>query len=235
MYELLQTSSKTLITIGEVIYASPSNTNVDARFINTAIEIAEKRFIKPAICTDFYNDFRSRKNQTVTIVNLSYLQSLMPSGAKPLEVGQIVNSIDFVTDVWYKDFWNECLWKAISECVIYIASPANYSRFTASGEQENNPSSLTQGKGSASVDLATMKWKMDRMMQDRIDPMIAVLDEYLHSNRTYFNLLNCKNWQYDNVVSDSDGVSIQRKTAWIHGVYNDSRGNGCGCGCKDDY
>lgn len=230
MYKVLKTSSRTLITVDEVIYAAPTMDNVDERFINTSIQIAEARFAKPSLCSDLYYDFRDKKNQVVTTINKSFLESLFPSGTT-LNEGEIVNSIDFVSNTWYVELWNEILWKVIAEAVTYIAEPVNFSRFTSQGEMQNNPKNPLESQQSATVNLDTIEWKTNKLLQDRIDPLRAVLDEWLFNNRVHFPLANCKNW---GVSRTPNGVSMQRKTAWVFGVYDNNQSTKCGCDDRRD-
>lgn len=227
MYRVNELPRKVLITPDEVIAWGPTDGAADPRNILLAIQIAEDRFVRPVICKDLYNDFREQKNVEVTEINKTYLESLFPSGTS-LSVGSLVNALELVTDTWYKKLWNEQLWKLVAECVIYIASPTNFSRYTAAGEMVNNPKVLSmsgEGSGSNTVDLKDMKWKMDKLLMDRIDPLIATTQEYLCDNVANFPKYNCRKCSCDD---SKNGISYQRKTAWIH-VYddNDSRCNNC--------
>ena len=108
----------------------------------------------------------------------------------------------------------------IGVCVIYIATPTNFSRYTAAGEMVNNPKTLGmpgEGSGTATVDLKDMKWKMDKLLMDRIDPLIATTQEYLCDNIVNFPKYNCRKCLCD----ENGGTSYQRKTAWIHNIYDD--------------
>lgn len=225
MYRVLKTSSKTIISSDEVIFATSVDNNTDTKVINQAIQIAEARFILPLICKDMFEYLKENKNVVVTSINKDLLETQV--GAI-LKIGGIVNAIEFIGDSWYNELWNEYLWKLIAECVIYIASPVNFSRFTSQGEMENNPKSPLEGQASASVSLATMKWKMDKMMQDRIAPLIAPTEQWLYDNRTHFPLVNCKNWTCSTIP---DGVATRRKTPWIFGIYDLDNTK---CGCNED-
>jgi hypothetical protein len=205
---------KSLIVFEEVVTLAPTENDVARKQLEDAIQIAEERFVRPKICAAFYNDFRERKNVMVTVANLAYIQDFME---EEIEVGDVVNAIEFVDNEWYVLLWYEHLWKLTAEAVMYIASPTNYSRFTASGEMLNNPQVITgEGRGASSVDLGTMKWKHDRMLQDRIAPLVAGMDQWLYGNRVYFPAMDCKQWNY---TTTSNGVALHRKTPWIHGVY----------------
>lgn len=208
MYRLSRLPRKVLITTDEVIAQAPVDGNPEIGNLLSAIQIAEERFIKPALQKELYYDIRNQKNVVVTLVNKSYMQGLVGT---QLAIGDIINAIEFVSTQWYKELWNEHLWKLTAECVMYIASPTNFSRYTASGEMENNPKSITEGQAAASVDLGKMKWKMDKLMMDRIDPLLAGMREWLFDNRSNF-----PGYANDNHT----GISVQRKTGWVHGIYD---------------
>lgn len=229
MYRVNLLPRNVLIVSDEVIAWGPTDNTPDQRNIMLAIQIAEERFIKPLICKDLYNDFRAAKNVIVTDINKDYLESLFPAGTI-LEVGARVNAIEFC-ESGYQTLWTEHLWKLIAECVIYVASPTNWSKYSSAGEMVNNPKSISADSGSAanSVDLADIKWKMDKLLMDRIDPLIASTQEYLFDNRSLLPKYNCKNFPTEcgdcadgagNRINDNSGISFQRKTPWIHGVYD---------------
>lgn len=218
MYRVNQLPRKVLITTDEVIAQGPTDTNADPRVLLQAIQIAEDRFVKPAICKDLYNDFRAKKNVVVNSINKANLESAF-TDTVTLEIGEIVNAIELVDNPWYVELWNEHLWKLTAECVVYIASPTNYSKFTSSGEINNNPqvaAMQTEGTGSASVTLKTMQWKMDKILMDRIDPIKAVMHEWICDNIGHFPLYcrqcNCS----------SNGISSGRKSGWVH-AYDNSK------------
>lgn len=235
MYKVNKLPRKVLIVSDEVIAWGPTTDNPEVGNIEKAIQIAEERFIKPLICKDLYNDFRTQKNEIVTDINKEYLEDLFDNGTK-LVVGQIVNAIEFC-DTWYRTLWTEHLWKLLAECVIYVASPTNWSKYSAAGEMVNNPKSIAadSGSGSNSVDLADIKWKMDKLLMDRIDPLIASTQEYLFDNRNYFPKYNCRDFANlcgdnntsGNRLNNNSGISFQRKTAWVHGIYDRRRRDDC--------
>lgn len=245
MYRVLHGKRKHLITSDEVIAVTAISGNVDARQIEAAIQIAEERFIRNAICSDLFDAFREEKNVVVTSINLDFLEDAInesnnydatdPDGIEPIVIqeGDIVNAIENVSSSAYKDLWYEHLWKLIAEAVIYIASPTNFSRFEANGEMNNSPRLIAaEAQGATSVDLPSMKWKMDKMIQDRIDPLIAGMKGWLSENRSSYPLYNCV------ALSDirditNNGVSLLRKTAWVHGIYA-REPRGCyNCGNRD--
>lgn len=227
MYRVNLLPRKVLIVSDEVIAWGPTENVSDPRNIMQAIQIAEERFIKPLICKDLYNDFRDQKNVAVSDINKEYLEGLFPPGII-LEVGALVNAVEFC-DTWYQTLWTEHLWKLLAECVIYVSSPTNWSKYSASGEMINNPKSISadSGSGANSVDLADIKWKLDKLLMDRIDPLRASTQEYLFDNRSHFPKHNCRDFGSDcrddninNVASNNNGISFQRKTPWVHGLYD---------------
>lgn len=217
MYRVNPLPRKVLITTDEVIAMGPTDSTVDPRVLLQSIQIAEERFIKPSICKELYYDFRNQKNVIVTEDNKTTLQEKFTnsSPAVTLVVGEMVNSIEEVVNQYYKELWNEYLWKIAAECVVYIASPTNYSRFTATGEVQNNPKNIAnEGKGSETVELKDMKWKLDKMLMDRIDPLIEAMHEWLCENKQNLALYTCKK-----CATNETGVSVKRKTAFIHDIY----------------
>lgn len=226
MYRVNLLPRKVLLVHDEVFAQTAIDNNADPRILLSAIQIAEERFVKPAIGKELYYDYRDKKNRVVTADNKAALEALINADnagdAVVLEVGQIVNAIEFVTDEWYLQLWNEYLWKLAAECVVYIASPTNFSRFTASGEEVNNPKTIDfNGKGSnaTSVELKDMQWKLNKMLQDRIDPLQAAMHEWICDYKVHFSL-------YKKCPCDEkkeDGVSYLRKTPWVHGIYGRNR------------
>ncbi|RFM30021.1 hypothetical protein DXN05_03350 [Deminuibacter soli] len=212
-----------LITTDEVIALGPINQDADPRQLLQSIQIAEDRFVRPAICAGLYEDFRRQKNVIVTDVNIDDLTAKVNAGnySEPitLSVGQMVNAIELVETPAYTELWNEYLWKVCAEAVVFIASPTNFSRFTAQGEMQNNPKSITgEGQGAASVELKDIKWKMDKLMMERIDPLIEAMHLWLCENKGNFPTYTCKG-----CTRQTDGISIQRKSAWIPGLYDRKR------------
>jgi hypothetical protein len=212
MYKVQKIPRKTLITTDEVIdMAAIDQQPTDYKQLLQSIQLAEERFIKPALCSDLYYAIRDQMNVIVNDANKSALQTHFTNA---LNNGEIVNAIELVTDQTYIDLWYEHLWKLTAECVVYQASLTNYSRFTSSGEMQNNPASITnEGRGAVSVDLRTMQWKLKKILEDRIDPLIATMQLWIYEKRNGYPLHNCMGWY------NETGVSVKRKTAWIHGIY----------------
>lgn len=220
MFRINQLPRNVLITPDEVIAMTAVDQNPGVNVILQSIQTAEERFIRPAICRDLYDYFRNEKNLEVTDVNQAVLEGPDYFNS-PLEVGQIANAIEFVEDEWLVSLWKEHLWKVTAEAVIYIATIPNWSRFSASGEMINNPKTITEGSGAASADLAEVKFKLTKLQQDIIDPLIAGMKEWIVKNKGRFPLFNCYRelCGSDHDDNRSAGVSVARKTPWIH-VYD---------------
>lgn len=226
MYRKLPNRIKSIIVVDEVVALSAIENNAPVQQIQSAIQIAEQR-LKPELCSSFFNDFKDLKCKVVTSVNKTYLESLFPVGTV-FDIGDVVNAIEFIDNDYYLEFWYDHLWKLLSEMVIYSASPTNYSRFTSQGEIDLKPKVFgTDAQGGSSVDLATMTWKLDKLLMDRISPLIKGANEYLFDNRSSFPKVDCKDW-----ISLSDGAKLGRKTAWITNIYKDTSTGECNQ-CKD--
>jgi hypothetical protein len=226
MYKVNLLPRKVLITPDEVIAQGPTDGTVDPRNILQAIQIAEERFVKKAICKDLYNDICSIKNVIVTDLNKTFLES---ESGLTLTVGSMLNASEFLNDS-YRELWNEHLWKLVAECVVYIATPTNWSKYQSQGEMQLNPKSIAQfneGSNAASASLKDVQWKLDKLLQDRIDPLIASVQEYICENIGSFPMYNCRKCDCGN----NDGVGFNRKTGWIHGLYG-NRKESC---CEKDY
>ena len=219
MYRLNLLPRTVLITTDEVIALGPTDSNPDPRNLLNAIQIAEERFIKPLLGKALYDDIRKSKNTVVTADNVTELTEAVNEGNTGdtivISAGDIINAIELVENEDYVELWNEQLWKLVAECVVYIATPTNYSKHTATGEMVNNPKSISnEGSGANSVDLPDVKWKLDQLLQNRIEPLVASLKEYLCENRASFPLYkgHCGR-------KDMNGISVNGKTAWVN-AYN---------------
>lgn len=218
MYQINPLNRNVLITSGEVLKATELK-EADEKNIRAAIVIAEERFVKKMICKALYEDLRAQKNVVVTTANISALtvkvNEFNTSEAKSLRAGMIVNAIEQVTNEWYKKLWNEYLCQICAEAVMYVSTPTRWVQSTPKGEMLNAPPSVTLEKDAASATLGDVRWKMDKLMQDRIDPLLEAMREWLCDNKDSFPKFDC----YQCPETDSDGVSYKRKTGWIHDIY----------------
>lgn len=227
MYRVNPFPRNLLLVSDEVIRMSPMQTNPDPVVIQQAIQLAEDRFIRQIICPDLYDDIRNQKNVVVDSLNKAMLEGEFESTVT-LNEGEIVNAIELVDNPYYVEFWNEHLWKLAAECVMFVATPTNWSKFSAQGQMINNPKSVaafsTEGQGAASASIKDLQFILDKFMQDRIDPLRAAAENYLYRNAGKFPLYNCKKSSQMN----KDGVSLYRKTSFVHGIYDkNSNCNSC--------
>ena len=229
MYRQNLLPRKVLITTDEVIRMGPVADPVSPKNIESAIIIAEERFVRPLIGDEFYEELRTKKNVLVNAINKSYLEELLNEGntneAIWLQEGQLINAIEFVDDEWYQTWWFEYGWKIVAECVVFIATPTNYSKYTSAGQMQENPRAIAitgHGAGSASVELKDIKWTMDKLLMERIDPLIEASKKWLCMNKDHFPKLDIKLCG----CSEQDGISLQRKTGFVFGIYDDDD-NGC--------
>lgn len=228
MYRVNRLPRLTIITTDEVIAMGPVSGNPDVQKLLDSIIIAEERFLKKTMCDSFYYDLREMKNRSITVSNKSDLEAKVNEGntGEPivLEIGEVVNAIEFVENEWYKKWWFEFGWKIAAEAVVYTATPINWLRHEAAGEMMNSPKSISmESKASQSGDLKDVQWKMNKMHQDRIDPLIEASHEWLCKNKSHFTLYNCKSCGCD----EASGTSVKRKTGFIHGLYDDDKNDCC--------
>lgn len=223
MYQINPFSRNVLITPAEVLKACELK-EAEEKNIRAAIVIAEERFVKKMLCKALYEDLRAKKNVMVTQTNLYQLQEKLnatnTSEDKTLKIGMVVNAIELVTDTWYVKLWNEYLWQICAEAVMYVSTPTRWVQSTPKGEMLNAPPSVTLEKDAASAALGDVRWKMDKLLQDRIDPLLEAMREWLCDNKANFAKFDC----YQCPEQDQDGVSFKRKTGWVHNIY-DQRDN----------
>lgn len=187
---------------------------------NSAIEIAEARFVIPLLGWNFYNDLISAKNVVVTSGNIDTLQASInaqypPDNTIVLSVGMIVNAVELPTmSAAYQNLWNMYLWKYVYECVYFIALSSNYAQFTAQGMLKNNPIGAVIGEKnteSVGIGLRDVKYLEDRCLLDRINPLQTVLEQWLCTNKGTYPLY----------VKDCEFLKSQRTTPFILDIYED--------------
>jgi hypothetical protein len=228
MYRLNPLNRNVLITTDEVVAKAPVEQDVDIRNLQNSIEIAEERFIVPLIGEGFYEDFINMKNVVVTSGNKSALQTLVNVGNNgttiTLKEGQIINAIEQVTNTWYVKLWNRYLWKICAECVNYTAMPTNAVKSTASGEMINNPAGPMGGAGAQGVPLNYLKFKMDKVLMDRIDPLLEAMRVWLCANKAETSLVL---WDHSGCTSECGPVH-KKMGGYVFGIYDDDY-NDCDC------
>lgn len=239
MYRINYTGRPTLITIDEVMFHAAIDNNADARLILQNIIVAEERFVAPALCDEFYEELIGMKNVEITsgnqVAQLALINaSLLAAGkqtiaASNVPVGTIINAIEYVTNPDYKNLWNRFLWKITAEAVDAMCIVPTWLRHTAQGQQKNNPEVIIGGSGSnapgsVSGDRKDVQFKMDKAIQDRIDPLMERMRQFICKNISKYPKY-CKQCDCDT----TDGVSMLRKTDIIFGIYDsdDSNCNTC--------
>ncbi|MGB3452965.1 MAG: hypothetical protein WBA59_03965 [Moheibacter sp.] len=227
MYRINRLNRNVLITPDEVLFHISSDQGVNERQILNNIIVAEERFIVDSLCRELYEDFIEKKNKTVTETNRTDLinkinESLTAVGKNTiteddLPIGTIVNAIEFVDDENYEKLWNLYLWKIVSECVDLMSTVPSWLRHTAQGQQMNNPKVIGgNSTNSASGESKDVKFKLDIMLQDRINPLLSKMEEWLCRNKTGFKLY-CKKCHCE----ESAENIITKDTNFIFGIYED--------------
>lgn len=233
MYRFNPLYRNVLITTDEVIFHSPSKQTLDPRTIQNSIIIAEERFIRPALCDDFYYDLIGLKNKEVTAENKTELETqingTLPPGteAVTLAVGNIINAMEFLS-ADYLTLWKQHLWKLTAECVMLLAVPEAFVQFGSEGVIHTSPvASPLNTTGVSTPELKSVRWAMDKKLMDRIDPLLEAMHAWICSRKkadaTKYTLY-CKHCDCDH-----NGTSYKRKTDLIMGLYDDEPEN---CDCK---
>lgn len=228
MYRKNTLERNVLIMTDEVIKHGPTMQTLDPRTIESSIIIAEERFLRGALGDDFYEALIAQKNVVVTSGNLTDLQAKvnasLPTGSQAvtLVAGDIVNSIEFLTDA-NKELWKMYLWKLAAECVMLMAIPEGHVQFGTAGVMHNLPSSgpMTSAQQTA-PDLRTVKWAMDKKLMDRIDPLMEPMHIWICKRKVSYPLYK------KHCDCDAAGVAYKRKTDFVMGIYDEPDDN-CLC------
>lgn len=224
MYQINRLNRNVLITPQEVIYHAATGHTVDERMILQNIIIAEQRFVAPILGFDFYESLITEKNVTVTSGNQSTLLADINAYASTIGTdvftvsdipeGTIINASEKLS-ADNKILWDQHLWKLVAECVECVLILPSWLQHTSQGQQKNNPEVIGgNGQNSVTGDLKDVKYKEDKYIQNRIDPLTESLKYFLCKNNNKYPLYKC--------VSESDGVSYQRKSPIIFGIYDDN-------------
>lgn len=200
-----------------------TNNNLDSGKLLPAIEIAELRFIQdPTVLGfDFYSQLATEKNRTVTVDNIADLQAkfnAQPGNTVQLKVGDVVNAAEFLSPA-NLTLWYNVLWKYDAECVHYMALTENYSDFSSSGIQKNNPIASAVASTSAEsvgISLADLKYLKNSWLQERIEPLRMALMGWLRANSGHY-----PGWGCGEPEKNSPYVDL--------GIYRDQDYGGCGC------
>lgn len=231
MYRINYTGRPTLVTPDEVLFHMAADKDVAPRDILQNIIVAEERWIAQAMGDEFYYDFCNAKNVEVTSTNqaslLTDINASLTAAGKPtivladIPIGIYVNAIELVTNSNYVELWKWFLWKLCSECVALTTIVPTWLRQTAQGQQKNNPAVIGgNGSGSETGDRKDVQFKIDKYVQDRIDPLLERMHLWLCKRKSSYSL-------YTKACDcGDDGVSFKRKTDWV--FMDDS--TSCGCG-----
>lgn len=230
MHRINYTGRPVLITPDEVLFHAATDEGVDARQILQNIIVAEERWIAPALGDELYYDIANKKNRKVTADNQAALlaeinasriaEEKEPIAASNIPVGSWVNAIEFVDNEAYVSLWDMFLWKLTAEAVDLATIIPSWLRHTSQGQQKNNPEVIGgNGSGSASGDRRDVQFKIDKFVQDRIDPLLERMHLWMCKRKADYPLYT-KACESDN----PDGVSYKRKTDW---VFNDEEDCGC--------
>lgn len=217
MYNLNPLMRNVLITQQEVIFHAPTKQTLDSRMIEQSIIVAEERWIREELGSEFYEDLISKKNLIITSGNLAAQQVLV--GPKPtLKAGDIVNAFEYLnTD--YQNLWKMYLWKIVAECVLVSAFPEGYVQMGSQGVFHTvPPAGLQVTSGEVTPLLSSVKWMMDKKIQDRVSPLLNSMHIYLCKNKTTFTLYkkDCAD-----CIKDEENVKVKNAGLAL-GIYDDS-------------
>ena len=240
MYRINYTGRPVLITPDEVMFHAATDSTVDPRQIIQNIIVAEERWIAPALTDDFYYEFAGKKNKKVTADNQAALlaeinASLTAAGkqtivASDIPIGTWINAIEFVDNAAMVELWEMFLWKLCAEVVDLTCTVPSWLRHTSQGQQKNNPETIGgNGQNSATGDRKDVQFKIDKFVQDRIDPLMERMHLWICKRKAKY-LLYGKECESNN----PDGVSYKRKTDWVFDAYDDDKpekdyDEGCKC------
>ena len=231
MYRLNLLDRNVLVTPDEVIRHAPTKHTLDHRMIENSIIIAEERFIRPALTHAYYEAMIAEKNKVVTEDNKATLEAQinasLPEGsaAVTLTAGQVVNALEYLS-ADNQSLWKQFLWKVTAECVLLLAYPEGYVQFGSSGViHENAPAGPMTSGGIVAPDLRSVKWAMDKKLQDRIDPLLQSMHFWICKQK---EADSSKYSLYDKYCDcDVNGIAYKRKTDVILGAYNDDENETC--------
>lgn len=183
MYNKNNLMRNVLITANEVIFHATTKHELDPRMVEQSIIVAEERFIVPALGYEMYNEIAIAKNTVVTDSNKTALNTLTGT---TLNNGEVVNAFELLSSS-YMELWKQYLWKLTAECVMACAYPEGFVQFGTAGTIHNNPpAGLMATSGFVTPLLSSLKWTMDRKLQDRIAPMANSMHLYLCRNIVNF-------------------------------------------------
>lgn len=221
MYRINYLQRNVLITPDEVIFHAPTDHTVDARKIESAIIIAEERFIRPALTYELYEQLVTEKNRTISTANKTETQTTINTSLTrnsemvQLHVGDTVNAVEYMFSASQR-LWKEHLWKLVAESVMLMAMPDAFVQFGSAGViHATPPAGPMTTTGMVTPQLAAVKWTMDKKLMDRIDPLTEAMHLFICKNKALYP-------NYDRPCDcDSKGVAYKRKTNFVLGIYDE--------------
>lgn len=226
MYNLNTLMRNVLITQEEVLFHAQTKHTIDPRMIESNIIIAEERFIRPELGFNMYDDMVDAKNNTVTIANKAALQALITTEEYQLKDGDVVNAFEFLS-VPYQKLWKQHLWKIVAECVMVVSFPEGYIQFGSEGTMHTvPPAGLMVTSGFVTPELRSMKWMLDKKVQDRIAPLIQGMHNFICKFKTDY-VKYIKECPCDKEV---EGKQL-KKTDLVLSIYDDCDDDGRSCEC----
>lgn len=217
----------------EVLFHAATDQQIDERQILNNIIVAEERWIANVLGDSFYEAFLDAKNKTVTAgnrtelvaaINASLTANNLPVVTEAdIPVGTIINAIEFVENEWMVKLWNRFLWKLTAECVDVATTIPSWVRHTSAGQMKNNPNVIGgNGSNSATAELKEVELKVNRAIQDRIDPLMERMKMWICRNQSNLGSykFNCGGYNCGE-DGDLDGISHIRKTNFITNIYDD--------------
>lgn len=217
MYKLNKLERGVLITVDEVLFHAPTKHQLDARMIESSIIVAEERFIRVELGSAMYDYIVDHKNVTVTAGNIAALET---ASGLDLNEGDVLNAVEQLNPS-YQALWKNHLWKIVAECVIISAYPEGFVQLGSEGTVHNSPpAGLMVTSGQVVPLLSSMKWVIDKKIQDRVSPLFNSMHDYICKNKSAngYDL-----YQKTCPEIDCKGNSTERPkfTGIVTGLYDD--------------
>lgn len=218
----------TLITPHEVQRVRAKVNGIDLSRIATNIIVAEERFIRPALGSDFYDALVEAKNVEVSSASLESLQQDIRKEwndpALALNVGDVIND-EMLMNEYQRKLWRQYLWQVVAECVWFVAFPDNYTDFTSSGLVHNVPKFAgfqENGNSQTTPSQKTLEFQMDKILTGRIAPLLENMHAWLCKNKEHF-----PEYKKD-CGCNADGTMTGSGPVFIN-IYDDQEDEQCGC------
>lgn len=196
MYRVNRFKRPVLITTDEVVFHAPTKQKIEPRLIESSIIVAEERFIRPELGWDLYEDICNLKNKLlVTDADVADAVTKIPNADPVIVKGDMINALELfdaagTKGTRYKDMWYKHLWKIVAEAVLVCALPEGFVQFGAEGSFHNSPpAGLMVTSGQVTPLASSMKWAVDKKVQDRLSPLLDSMHAYICNYKTdYGNL-----------------------------------------------